>query len=65
LTNKFNRIKKPSITKLQSNIEQIQTRINYCDDEINRLVYELYSLEKPEIDMIEENAKNKYMHNEI
>ncbi len=40
-------------TKLQSNIEQIQIRINYCEDRINELVYELYGLTEEEIKIIE------------
>ncbi|MDP3150628.1 MAG: N-6 DNA methylase [Ignavibacteria bacterium] len=44
-------------TKLQSEIEQIQRHINFCDDQINAKVYELYGLEQPEIDIIEANAK--------
>jgi len=43
--------------KLQSKIDQIQTHIGYCEGRINEIVYELYGLEKPEIDIIEENAK--------
>lgn len=40
-------------TKLQSKIEQIQTHINYCENKINEKVYELYGLEKSEIEIIE------------
>ncbi|MFA5782143.1 MAG: TaqI-like C-terminal specificity domain-containing protein, partial [Bacteroidales bacterium] len=40
-------------TKLQSNIEQLQTRIDYCEDEINKLVYELYGIKKDEIKIVE------------
>ncbi|MFA5783065.1 MAG: N-6 DNA methylase, partial [Bacteroidales bacterium] len=39
--------------KLQSNIEQIQTRINYCEDEINKKVYELYGIGGDEIEIVE------------
>lgn len=48
---KLNREKQ--ITKLQSKIEQIQTRIDYCEDKINKLVYELYGLTEEEIIVVE------------
>ena len=44
-------------TKLQSEIEQIERHIESCEDQINIKVYKLYGLEKPEIDIIEANAK--------
>lgn len=39
--------------KLQSKIEQIQSRIDYCEDKINRIVYELYGLTEEEIGIVE------------
>jgi len=40
--------------KLDSKIEQIQTHINYCEDEINNKVFNLYELTPEEIDLIKE-----------
>jgi type I restriction-modification system DNA methylase subunit len=40
------------LTKLQSDIEQIQIRIGYCEDKINEKVYELYNLTEEEIKII-------------
>ncbi len=40
-------------TKLQSKIEQIQSRIDYCEDKINQAVYELYGLTEEEIGIVE------------
>ena len=39
--------------KLQSKIEQIQSRIDYCEDKIDRAVYELYGLTEEEIRIVE------------
>ncbi|MBS1552978.1 MAG: N-6 DNA methylase [Bacteroidetes bacterium] len=39
--------------KLQSKIEQIQSRIDYCEDKIDRAVYELYGLTEDEIKVVE------------
>jgi type I restriction-modification system DNA methylase subunit len=44
-------------TKLQNKIYQLQSHIEYCEEQINIIVYKLYGLEKPEIEIIEENAK--------
>ena len=43
------------ITNLQSDIDQIRYRISYCEDSINKNVYELYELSEEEIKVIEEN----------
>jgi type I restriction-modification system DNA methylase subunit len=40
-------------TKLPDKIEQIQARIEYTDDKINQLVYQLYDLTEEEISIIE------------
>lgn len=37
--------------------EQLQSKINYCDDKINELVYNLYQLSKEEIVLIENSLK--------
>jgi len=39
--------------KLQSKIEQIQGHIEFCEDEINKIVYELYDLTYDEIKIVE------------
>lgn len=38
---------------LQTKTEQLQNRINYCEQRINEIVYELYGLTKEEISLIE------------
>jgi len=40
-------------TKLQTQLEQIQTRIEYCEDKIDQAVYELYGLTEEEIRVVE------------
>jgi type I restriction-modification system DNA methylase subunit len=45
--------KELQITTLPSRIEQIQSRIGYCEDRINAIVYELYELTEEEIGIIE------------
>ena len=40
-------------TKLQSEFEQIQSRIDYCEDKIDRAVYDLYGLTEEEIGIVE------------
>lgn len=40
-------------TKLQSRIEQIQTRIDHCEEKINQIVYQLYGLTTEEIKIVE------------
>lgn len=39
--------------RLSSKLEQIQTRIDYCESRIDKLVYELYGLTEEEISLIE------------
>lgn len=39
---------------LQYKIDQLQSRIDYCEDRINELVYQLYGLTKEEIKIIEQ-----------
>lgn len=39
--------------KLQSSSDQIQTRIDYCENRINKIVYQLYELTEDEIKIIE------------
>jgi len=49
------------ISKLPDKIEQIKTRIEHTDKRINILVYDLYKLNKNEIEIIENyqsNSKN-------
>lgn len=41
-------------TKLQSKIEQIQSRIEYCEDKMNQALYKLYGLTEEEIRIVEE-----------
>ena len=40
-------------TTLQTKLNQIQNRIDYCEQRINEIVYELYDLTKDEIAIIE------------
>ncbi len=40
-------------TTLSEKQEQLQHRIHYTDDKINKLVYELYGLTEEEINIIE------------
>lgn len=40
-------------TKLESKIEQFQNRIDYYEDKINQIVYQLYELSEEEIKIIE------------
>ncbi len=42
-------------TKLPDKMAQLKTHIEHTDDRINNIVYQLYGLEKPEIDIIEGN----------
>lgn len=39
--------------KLQSRLEQIQTKIDYCENRIDQLVYQLYGLTEEEVKIIE------------
>ncbi|KAK3582282.1 hypothetical protein CHS0354_023821 [Potamilus streckersoni] len=38
---------------LETNIAQMQRKIDYCEDRINKIVYELYGLTKEEIKIVE------------
>jgi len=38
---------------LPEKIEQIRSRIGYCEDKINEIVYELYGLTEEEIGIVE------------
>lgn len=40
-------------TKLQTQIDQIKSKIDYCENRINELVYHLYGLTKEEIRIVE------------
>jgi hypothetical protein len=40
-------------TKLQTDLSRIETKITYCEDKINSLVYELYGLTEEEIKIVE------------
>jgi chaperonin cofactor prefoldin len=40
-------------TKLSSKIEQLQSKIEYCENRINRIVYQLYELTEEEIKIVE------------
>jgi hypothetical protein len=42
-------------TTLPNKIEQIQSKIGYCEDKINKIVYEIYGLMEEEIRIIENN----------
>lgn len=40
-------------TKLDSKINQLQSKIDYCEERINQIVYKLYDLTKAEIKIVE------------
>lgn len=40
-------------TKLETTLNQIQSKIDYCEDRINKIVYELYGLTEEEIKIVE------------
>jgi uncharacterized protein Yka (UPF0111/DUF47 family) len=42
-----------SQTKLQTQISQIENKIDYCENRINEIVYLLYGLSEEEIAIIE------------
>ncbi len=42
-----------SETKLQTKITQLATKIDYCEDRINQIVYQLYGLTEEEIKIVE------------
>jgi len=41
------------VATLPINRERIQSRIDYCEDRINVLIYELYGLTEAEVEIIE------------
>jgi adenine-specific DNA-methyltransferase len=41
--------------KLQMNIEKIEGKIDYCEERINQIVYQLYGLTEEEIRIVEGN----------
>lgn len=45
-------------TKLQSKVEQIQTRIDFHEDKINQAVYQLYGLTEDEIKIVEDSVNS-------
>ena len=44
-------------SRLESKVLQLESKIDFCETRINVLVYQLYGLEGPEIDIIDENGK--------
>ena len=48
-----------SEVKVPSKQEQIQNKIDFCEERINQLVYKLYDLTEEEINLIEENLRKK------
>jgi hypothetical protein len=44
---------------LQSKIEQITSRIDHCQDRINKYVFDLYNLDNDEIEVIQESIKRE------
>jgi len=38
---------------LPEKIEQIRSRIGYCEDKVNEIVYELYGLSEEEVGVVE------------
>jgi predicted type IV restriction endonuclease len=53
----FVEAKKPSVAVKTDILQQLQQRIQYTDDKINKLVYELYELTEEEIKMVEGLSK--------
>ncbi|MCC6384315.1 MAG: N-6 DNA methylase [Bacteroidia bacterium] len=49
--------KEKAETKLAAQVSQLQGKIDYCEDRINQIVYQLYELTEEEIKIIEENGK--------
>ncbi len=45
--------KEKQTTSLQTKLDQIQSKIDYCEDKINKIVYELYGLTEEEIKIVE------------
>jgi adenine-specific DNA-methyltransferase len=48
-----------NVIKLQTKINQTQGKIEYCENRINELVYQLYGLSEEEINIIENSLKEK------
>jgi type I restriction-modification system DNA methylase subunit/REP element-mobilizing transposase RayT len=46
-----------SQTKLQTQISQIENKIDYCENRINEIVYHLYGLTEEEITIVENSTK--------
>jgi len=46
-------MKKKQKTKLQTKINQQQSKIDYCESMINEIVYQLYGLTEDEIKIVE------------
>ena len=44
---------------LQSKIEQISSRIDHCQDRINKYVFDLYNIDNDEIEVIQESIKRE------
>jgi uncharacterized protein Yka (UPF0111/DUF47 family) len=42
-----------AITKLQTKVTQIEGKIDYCENRINEIVYQLYGLSEEEINILE------------
>ena len=45
-------------TKLESRIEQLQGKINFCEERINGLVYAFYGLTEEDIRISKENRQD-------
>jgi hypothetical protein len=45
------------LANLESKRLQIKGKIDFCEDRINEIVYELYGLDKSEINLINQNLK--------
>lgn len=46
-----------NLVTLQTKIDQLQSRIDFCEQRINEIVYELYGLTTEEIKLVEESSK--------
>jgi adenine-specific DNA-methyltransferase len=42
-------------TKLESNVHQLQNKIDYCEEKLNQIVYQLYKLSPEEIKIVEDS----------
>jgi uncharacterized protein YlxW (UPF0749 family) len=43
-------------TKLQTTINQLKSKVDYCESRINEIVYQLYGLTEEEIKIVEKSA---------